>query len=320
MLRSLVFAVDLGGFARAARRVGRSQSAISLQMRRLEADAGQALFARAGRSFALTLAGEQMLGYARRLLALNDEALAALRGAEFTRVVRLGLLPDFTETWLPAILAAFARNHPAVRLEAQVDRNLALLDALDRGRLDLALVFGVERPGGSRLAELAMAWIAARSFAWSPSASLPLVVLEAPCVFRAAALDALDRRGIRWHIAFASQSLGGVWAAVAAGLGATVRTAHGMPGGLRALGAEAGLPALPSVALWMHGSALPESPLVGELRSVLAHGVARQLAAAANPAAAFPARRTRATAGPRSRTARRSPVARGGRGERRARR
>ena len=80
MLRTLVLAVDLGGFARAARRVGRTQSAVSLQMRRLEAGAGQSLFTRAGRSFALTTAGEQVLGYARRLLAINDEAVAAVRG------------------------------------------------------------------------------------------------------------------------------------------------------------------------------------------------------------------------------------------------
>ena len=299
VLRTLVFAVDLGGFARAARRVGRSQSAVSLQMSRLEDQAGQPLFAKAGRSFAVTAAGEQMLGYARRLLALNDEAVAALRGTQLTQTVRLGLPADFAETWLPPILARFTRGRPEVRLEVRVDRNLALLDALDRGQLDLSLVFGVERPHGVRLAELPMTWIGRRDFAWAANASLPLVLFEPPCAFRAAALEALDRTGVRWHVAFSSQSLGGVWAAVEAGLGVTVRTPAGVPGQLCPLGARSRLPALPRIALWIHTPPTAAPELVSELRAVLEQSIAGVLTA---PGRSTRARRERAGSGaPRGR-------------------
>ena len=281
MLRTLVFAVDLGGFSRAARRVGWSQSAVSLQMRRLEDQAGQPLFEKAGRSFAVTAAGELMLGYARRMLALNDEALAALHDARFTRPLRFGLPADFAETWLPAMLARFVRTHPAVRLDAHVDRNLALAAALDQGRLDLALVFGIERPRGKRITELPMTWIARREFRWSRRDSLPLVLFEAPCMFRTAALDALDRAGVRWHVAFTSQSLGSLWAAVEAGLGLTLRTSAGLPRRLRAVGAAAKLPALPAVALWLHGPSLPAAPVVAELRDALEQSIASALTARA---------------------------------------
>lgn len=274
VLRTLVFAVELGGFARAARRVGRSQSAVSLQMRRLEGQAGQSLFAKAGRSFALTPAGELMLGYARRMLAVNDEALADLRGVELARPLRLGLLPDFAETWLPELLAQFVRAHPGARLEARVSRNRALIDALDRGRLDLALVFGVDRPSGTRIADLATHWIARRGFRWPTQGSLPLVAFEAPCVFRSAAIDALDRAGIRWHIAFTSQSLAGVWAAAEAGLGVTVRVTHGMPAPLDAVAQGGPVPALPKVGLWLHEPPVLASPLVAELRELLERSLA----------------------------------------------
>jgi DNA-binding transcriptional LysR family regulator len=284
VLRTLVLAVDLGGFARAARRVGRTQSAVSLQMRRLEDSAGQSLFTRAGRSFALTPAGEQVLGYARRLLAINDEAVAAVRGSRLACPVRLGVLADFAETWLPPVLAGFARTHPTARLEVQVDRRIALLDALDRGRLDLALVFDADRPRGVQLGDLAMTWIAPRSRRWPPGGVLPLVLFEAPCVFRTAALAALDRAGIPWHIAFTSQSLAGIWAAVGAGLGVTVRTPVGVPRTLQVVdpvaGLAAGLPALPSTELWLLDASDTGSPLVAELRGLLVRSISRPVASA----------------------------------------
>jgi DNA-binding transcriptional LysR family regulator len=310
VLRTLVLAVDLGGFAHAARRVGRTQSAVSLQMRRLEDSAGQLLFTRAGRSFALTPAGEQVLGYARRLLAINDEAVAAVRGTRLACPVRLGVLADFAETWLPPVLARFARSHPTARLEVQVDRRIALLDALDRGRLDLALVFDAERPSGTRLGELPMAWIAPRGSPWPPGGSLPLVLFEAPCVFRTAALGALDRAGIPWHVAFTSQSLAGIWAAVDAGLGVTVRTAAGVPRALAVLPPSARLPALGSTTLWLLDASDPGSPLVGELRAQLTRWVTAALPAPAPPRGSRPGRRS-AGGGPRRSHTRWRPTARG---------
>src|SRR5262249_42036725 len=126
VLRTFVTGLDLGSFAKAAERLGRSQSAISLQLRRLEETTGQTLLRKHGRGLALTHEGEIMLGYARRLLELNDEAVAALKKPSLEGHVRLGLPPDFAETWLPDVLGRFARAHPNVQVEARVDNNKAL--------------------------------------------------------------------------------------------------------------------------------------------------------------------------------------------------
>src|SRR6201991_4628734 len=128
VLRSFVTGMDLGSFARAADRLGRSTSAVSAQLKKLEEQAGRPIFRKAGRGLALTEAGETMLAYARRLLALNDEAAAAVHGADLEGWVRLGLSEDFGEALLPAVLGRFARAHPRVRIEARIARSFDLLD------------------------------------------------------------------------------------------------------------------------------------------------------------------------------------------------
>src|SRR5581483_774516 len=143
VLRTLVTAQRLGGFNRAAEQVGRSQSAVSQQIHKLEDRVGQKLFRKRGRALELTDAGETVLAYARRILELNDEAVAALRGPALDGTVRFGLPGDFAETWLPTALGRFKRAHGGVRIEAAVERNAVLLERLDKGQLDLALALGV---------------------------------------------------------------------------------------------------------------------------------------------------------------------------------
>jgi len=279
VLRTLAMAMELGSFARAAERLGRTQSAISLQMRRLEAQLGEKLFRKQGRGVALTDAGDIVLGYARRILELNDEAVAAVKGAALAGTVRLGVHQDFAEASLPAVLARFARAHPAVHTTAQVERNAVLLDRLAHGALDLALVFGAASAPGpgfeaTAVAELPMAWITARGFARAADAPLPLVMFEPPCVFRDAALAALERGRVPWRLALTSPSLAGLWAAASAGLGVTVRTRIGLPTGLTLV--EAGLPSLPRVALTLHAIA-DATPAVVRLREILLDVLARGL-------------------------------------------
>ncbi len=270
ILRTLVTAQDLGGFGRAAEQVGRSQSAVSLQMRKLEQQLGESLFRKEGRGLVLTEAGDAVLAYARRILELNDEAVAAVRGAAIDGRVRFGMPGDFAETWLPAVLGRFKRAHPAVRIEASVDRNAVLLERLDKAQLDLALVFG----GGTRgdaetLARLPMAWIGGRERSWAQGEPVPLAVFEPPCVFRQPATAALDASGIPWRIAFSSPSLSALWAAVDAGLGITVRTGISRPDHLRVLGARDGLPPLPSIDLSLHGAGRTLAPAVARLKEIL---------------------------------------------------
>jgi DNA-binding transcriptional LysR family regulator len=141
-LRTLLATQQLGSLVRAAERVGRSQSAVSQQMRKLEEQIGQPLFRRRGRGLVLTEPGNLILSYARRILDLNDEAVRAVRGASVEGLVRFGLSGDFAESWLPAALGQFKRSHPAVRVEVAVERNGVLLERLDKGELDLVLVMG----------------------------------------------------------------------------------------------------------------------------------------------------------------------------------
>src|SRR5262249_4910773 len=130
VLRTLAVAMDLGGFAKAADRLGRSQSAVSLQMRKLEDRVGRPLVCRPGRGLSLTDSGEVILDYARRILALNDQALSAARGVAIEGAVRFGVPQDLGDAWLPPILARFTRAYPSVVLEAHVERTGRLLEGV----------------------------------------------------------------------------------------------------------------------------------------------------------------------------------------------
>lgn len=277
-LRSFVLGVELGSFSKAADRVGRSASAISEQMTRLEAQAGKKLLRKQGRGLVPTDAGETMLGYARRLLELNDEAVATLRGASLEGWARLGLPQDFAERWLPEVLGRFARQHPRVRVEARAERSSDMIERVATGRLDLALTWGEPQgPHSERLMELPIYWIgpADRALEWEMGEPLPLVAFEPPCRFRAAGVAALDAAGIPWRLAFTSPSLTGLWAAVAAGLGVSLRTPAGLPGNVRVIGVEESrLPTLPQIALSLHAADAAPSPVVTLLASILRESLA----------------------------------------------
>jgi DNA-binding transcriptional LysR family regulator len=211
-----------------------------------------------------------VLGYARRILELNDEAMAAVGGVNLEGAVRFGLPSDFAESWLPAVLGRFKRAHPAVRIEASVDRNALLLERLDRGQLDLALVLGRgTRADAEVMATLPMAWIGGQTSDWHPGEPVPLVLFEAPCAFRQAGMTALDGAGMPWRVTFTSPSLAGLWAAVDAGLGITLRTAASKPAHLRVLDESSGLPPLPVTDLSLHAGGRALSPATNRLKDIL---------------------------------------------------
>ncbi|MEZ5626847.1 MAG: LysR substrate-binding domain-containing protein [Rhodocyclaceae bacterium] len=284
VLRSFVAGIELGSFARAADRLGRSTSAVSAQLKKLEDQIGLPVLRKSGRGLVPTDTGETLLVYARRLLALNDEAAVATRGAALEGVIRLGLQEDFGETLLTGVLGRFVRAHPKVRIEARVARNAELIECMAAGSLDLALVWqaGHAPAEALHLATLPMRWIGPRQPAALPppsrEAPLPLVVFDGPCLMRRAATDALDRAGIPWRIAFTSSSLAGLWAAVAAGLGLTVRTQAGLPPALQVL---PGLPALPDIGLQLLHAGAGTSPARQRIMQLLQDAVAETLAAPA---------------------------------------
>ncbi|MDE1994377.1 MAG: LysR family transcriptional regulator [Rhizobiaceae bacterium] len=289
VLRSFVTGMELGNFAKAAERLGRSTSAVSAQLKKLEEQTGTPIFRKAGRGLALTDAGEIMLAYARRLLDLNDEAAAAIHGTDLEGWVRLGLQEDFGETLLPEVLGRFARAHPKVRIEARVVRNAELVERVGTGKLDLALAWsdGFSMAHTQRVAEVPMCWVApARgSIGWHAESGepMPLASLEAPCLLRTIATRVLDHAGIGWRISFISPSLGGLWAATAAGLGVAVRTPLGLPDKVRILTpADAGLPALPKLDLVLHRAEAESSPATERLASIILQAVRQTVEATPN--------------------------------------
>lgn len=265
VLRSFVTGVESGSFAKAAETLGRSTSAVSAQLKKLEEQVGAPVLRKAGRGLEPTPAGDLVLAYARRLLDLNDEAAAAVQGMALCGSVRLGLQEDFAEHLLTTVLGRFARAHPQVHVEARVGRNAVLLEQFAAGRLDLVLAWdsGADLPGTQKIATLPMQWIGGDSPVEQP---VPLVSLEAPCLMRSAAVAALEGAGIPWRPAFTSPSLSGVWAAVGAGLGVTVRTKAGLPKTLRPL---PGLPPLPSLDLVLHRAEPDRNAVVDHLGAIL---------------------------------------------------
>lgn len=279
-LRTFVTANDLGTFAKAADRLARSTSAVSAHLRKLEEQVGTPLMRKAGRGLAPTDAGEKLLGYARRLLDLNDEAAVAVTGARVEGWVRLAIQEDFGETILSNVLGRFARAHPGIRIEARIARNAEIRERLSIGDLDLALLWTEDRDAegdgaGDLLAHIPMRWIGAVAAARPvPNEPVPLVVVEAPCLFRAAATDALDAAGIEWRVSFTSTSLAGVWAATSAGLGVTLRSVIGLPRDLTALEAGALPDTCRSIGIRLLTAApAGEAPAVALLSGIIASTV-----------------------------------------------
>ncbi len=193
-LRTLVITQDLGGFGRASERLGRTPSAISLQMKRLQEEVGVPLFQKQGRKTLLTEQGEIALRYARRVLELNDEMIDTLRGSSLAGVVRIGFAQDFTVNVLPLVIARFNALYPLVKLEVTVDVGQVLLQAIDSGDLDLALTLGgAQKKTAHLLSELPLHWIASPSFRDRAQQPLPLALFNPPCLCQTRGLEALDK-------------------------------------------------------------------------------------------------------------------------------
>lgn len=246
LLRTFLAFADTGSLTRAADIVGRSPSAITAQMQRLEAVVGDALLEQAGRGRTLTPTGEALVGHARRIIAAHREALLSMKGARADGRIALGCTQDFAESGLPDILRLFADTHPRLRLDLRIGRSAELAGAFERGELDLALAM---RSGASTDERLVlrepMIWLGAAECLKRAGGEVPLALLDAPCGFRNAAIAALDGAGRRYRIAATSASLSGLAAAVKAGIAVTARTARMAGGGIARLDGAFALPALP---------------------------------------------------------------------------
>lgn len=246
LLRTFVTIVDCGGFTRAAERLGRTQSTISLQIKRLEDGLGRRVFEREGRGFALTPEGEILLAAARRMLALASETCARLMEPDIGGTVRLGTPEDFATVHLPDVLWRFARAHPQVGLQVNCDFTANLLDGFSRGEYDLILCKREPQgaAGGTKVWREPLVWAASERLLLDAGGPIPLVLAPYPDIYRKRALEALDAQGRPWRVAYTSPSLAGVQAAVRAGLGITILPKEMVAAGFHIVGADHGLPEL----------------------------------------------------------------------------
>lgn len=224
LLRTFMAVAQTGSFTRAGERVFRSQSAVSLQINRLESVLGERLFRRSARNVTLTPAGERLSGYAARLLALNEETLAAFGDTEVSGVIRLGTPEDFATSHLPSALRRFSDAYPKVQLDVVCDLTLTLIDRFRAGRLDVTLIKREPAAAldGQRVWREPLVWVARSAQEFEMETGVPLVVNPEPCVYRKRAFDTLSKHGYRPRAAYVCGSLAGSLAAVRAGLGITV--------------------------------------------------------------------------------------------------
>ncbi len=253
LLRAFVTVAECEGFSAAGKVLHRTQSAISLQIKRLEDQMGKALFQRTSRSVMLTAGGERLLPYARHMLKLEDEAREALGELSRGEMIRFGTSEEQAATYLPQLLPRYAERYQAARLEVQCDISASLVEAFQEGLLDVVLsIRHAPTQSGHLLGWEPMVWVVAEDCQPQAWDTLPLALNPEGCIFRAHALSALGREARRWETRYVSQSPTGINLPVQAGLAVTVKTPRSVPAGCRIVGEEEGLPPLGQVEIELH--------------------------------------------------------------------
>ncbi|ANF57188.1 LysR family transcriptional regulator [Halotalea alkalilenta] len=273
LLRSFVVITETKALSRAADRVGRTQAALSQQMKRLEEAVGQPLLQRTGRGVLLTAHGEQLLVHAQRILRCHDEAMAELSGQGFSGTLRFGCPDDYATVFLPVLLRGFAHRHPHALVEVSCAPTSHLREQLARHAIDLALV---SVPDGERSASVIrreqLVWVGCPGCPVMESESLPLALSHADNLDHTWARQALFDCGRAHHVAYASSSLAGLIALVRSGQAIAVMTRTAVPGDLQILATGADLPVLPSFGITVEFARETHPPLVEAFaRHIRAH-------------------------------------------------
>jgi DNA-binding transcriptional LysR family regulator len=255
LLRAFQFIAEGHSFTQAADQLGRTQSAVSMQIKRLEDVLGQSVLSRGkGGGVTLTPHGRYLLGRARQILALNDEVMSTFRTPAISGIVRLGTPDDYALSHIPGVLRRFAETHPAVQVDVLCSSSTDLVDKLTVGELDLTLVSDGNQPKNWPAVSLwrgPLSWITSTRYAPHRQNPLPLAMAHQECGWRASAQDALDKAGIRYRIAYLSGTQVGTHAPVLAGLAVTVSALTVLPEGVRAMRPDEGLPVLPEFGIVM---------------------------------------------------------------------
>ncbi len=271
MLRTFVAIADQGGFTRAGEAVNRTQSAVSMQMKRLEEDVLQRkLFERDGRQVRLTPEGQVLLGYARRILKLHSEVFNTLREPHMVGLVRIGTPDDYVMRFLPGILKQFSKAYPLIQIEMHCESSSVLMQ-----RRDLALTVISREPGndiGELLRTERMVWAAAPCFCVDEHESLPLAISGTDCLYTQWTRTALDAAGRDYRLAYHSSNVAAIQAVVNAGLAVMVCMESLVTDDLRILGSDEGFPPLPSMNLHLLRNPAMTSPITECLADYILEG------------------------------------------------
>lgn len=253
VLRTFIAIAETGSFTLAANAVFRTPSAVSMQIKKLEETLGVSVLSRDARSVSLTQDGEMLMGYARRMLALNREAVSKFIVPDIAGVVRLGSPDDYGERVLPSVLKRFAQTHPCIAVDVTIDQSMSLRRRMAERQLDLTL-FTVCRhvpPEAEVLLTEPIVWGGAKGGCAHLREPLPLSIWEENCVWRADALEALGREGRDYRIAYMSAHTAGQRAAILADLAVAPLPKSFIGDEIVALGPKEGLPALSNYNLAM---------------------------------------------------------------------
>lgn len=250
LLRSFVSIIDLGGYTRTAEHLGRTQPAISLQIKRLEGLLGVNLLDRSARDIVLTEAGQTLAVYARQILQLNDETVARFTGPAATGPLRIGLPTDFAVAFLQDVLIAFTGQHAEVDVEVHCDLSRRILEDLHDNRLDIAVAI-IARNSQYLVRDWheQPIWAAAEDFRLDRGGPVPLLTHPEGCEYRSRMTAALSRGGIDWRIAYSDPAIAGLQRAVLAGMGVTALTRKTLLAGMRTLGEDEGFPRLEQIRI-----------------------------------------------------------------------
>jgi len=275
MLRSLVSVIETGSITETARRLGRTQPAITLQLKRLEELAGKPLFDHENRRMALTGDGDTVLTYAKSILRLHDELLSQLASPGIEGHVTLGTPDLYAAFLLPSILSIFRRAFPRIQVELNCSLSTPLVGLVRRGEVDVALVTRMnDFSGGQVVGQEQLVWMVGEKSSAHLETPAPLALLPEGNIYRDHAIAALERIRRRWRIACQSESVGGLQAAAFAGMAVTVLGRSALVANMRELTPAEGFPALPKVDLLLYRSHAATSKAAHALHDYLAHYLA----------------------------------------------
>lgn len=246
LLRTFVTVVDLGNYTETGQLLGRTQPAISLQIKRLEELAGVKLIEAKGKSIELTDSGQSLIGYAREIVRLNDSAVAKLQQAHMSGTLRVGLPTDYAISYFQQIIARFALTNPDVNLSISCNRSKQLLSSLHTDKLDLAIAITDQMPAPyvSLYWSERPVWVCSRDFELDPDKPIPLIAHQEGCVYRKSMIDTLNSENRDWRIYFESPGIAALQNAVLDGMGVTALTKKTLLPGMRMLTPREGFPQL----------------------------------------------------------------------------